>query len=258
MGTGTANAEQARRKTSTVDAREIERFAALADAWWEPEGKFQALHKLNPTRIAYIRDRACAHFELEQKGIEPLAGLRCVDLGSGGGLLAEPLTRLGANVVGVDAAEENVAAAARHAEAAGLHIDYRHGTAEDLAASGAQFDVVLAMEIIEHVADAAAFFAAAAALVRPGGVFVMATLNRTLKSIMLAIVGAEYVLGWLPRGTHDWERFLRPSEVARHLRGASLNLMDVSGVSYNPLTDAWQRSSDTAVNYMAFAVKKEI
>lgn len=256
MGIDAAKTTGARLGASTVDAAEIARFAALAGDWWEPDGKLRALHKLNPVRIAYIRDRACARFERPEREIEPLAGLSLVDLGSGGGLLAEPMTRLGARVVGLDAALENVAAAAAHAEAAGLRIDYRHGAAEDLAAAGERFDIVLAMEIVEHVADAGAFLDAAAALVRPGGMLVAATLNRTLKSYLLAIVGAEYVLGWLPRGSHDWEKFLRPSEIARHVRAAGLTLEDISGVSYSPLGDTWRLTRDTGVNYMVFAVKE--
>ena len=164
--------------------------------------------------------------------------------------------RLGARVVGVEPARENVAAAAAHAEAAGLRIDYRHGVAEDLVAAGEQFDIVLAMEVVEHVADAGAFLAAAAALVRPGGVLAAATLNPTLKSYLLAIVGAEYVLGWLPRGSHDWDKFLRPSELARHVRAAGLTLEDISGVSYSLISDAWRLTRDTGVNYMVFAVKE--
>ena len=241
--------------TPTVDNAEVARFEAMADAWWDSGGEFRALHKLNPVRIAYVRDRVAAHFGRDIRGLEPLGGLRLLDVGCGGGLLAEPMARLGARVVGVDAASASVRAARLHADEAGLAIDYRHATAEQLAARAERFDVVLNMEVVEHVADQGALMAACGELLDPGGATVVATLNRTLKAFALGIVGAEYLLGWLPRGSHRWERFVRPSELARLLRAAGLTLEDISGVSYNPLTDSWQLSPDTAVNYMAFAVK---
>ncbi len=243
-------------EATTADKAEVARFAALAQAWWDPHGAFRALHRLNPTRIAYVRDRLSAHFGREAGALEPLKGLRLLDVGCGGGLLAEPMARLGARVVGIDAAEESVRTARLHADEAGLEIDYRQATAEELAARGRRFDVVLTMELVEHVADPGALLAACGRLVKPGGAMVVTTLNRTLKAYLLGIVAAEYLLGWLPRGSHRWERFLRPSELARHLRAAGLELADITGVVYDPLRADWRLSRDTAVNYMAFALKR--
>jgi 2-polyprenyl-6-hydroxyphenyl methylase/3-demethylubiquinone-9 3-methyltransferase len=192
----------------TVDPAEIARFSAIADEWWDPNGKFKPLHRFTPTRLEYIRGRIAGHFGRDALAPKPLAGLRLLDIGCGGGLLCEPMARLGASVVGADAAERNVKTAAVHAERQGLAIDYRHTTAEALAEAGELFDVVLNMEVVEHVADVAAFMGACARLVRPGGLMVVATLNRTAKAFALAIVGAEYVLGWLPRGTHTWSKFV--------------------------------------------------
>ena len=243
--------------SASVDPDEIAKFAALAGEWWDPAGKFAPLHRLNPARLTFIRDRIAAHAGRDPLGERPLAGLRVLDIGCGGGLLCEPLTRLGAQVTGIDAAEANVAAAARHAAEAGLDIDYRHTTAEALAASGNPFDLVLNMEVVEHVADVAAFLEASAALVAPGGAMTLATLNRTPKSFAFAIVGAEYLLRWLPRGTHDWRRFLRPSELVASLRAAGLETRELTGVTYNPLTGAWRLAPrDLDVNYMVFAVKE--
>jgi 2-polyprenyl-6-hydroxyphenyl methylase / 3-demethylubiquinone-9 3-methyltransferase len=240
---------------ATVDPAEIARFAAMAAEWWNLNGKFRPLHKLNPVRLTYIRDRLCAHFQREPKRPRPLTGLRILDIGCGGGLVAEPLTRLGATVVAIDASATNIGIARTHAAEGELAIDYRHGTAEDLAAQGESFDVVLALEIVEHVADLGAFCAAAAALTKPGGALFVATLNRTPQSYLLAIVGAEYVLRWLPVGTHDWKKFVRPSELGAALRPLGLELRDLTGVAYNPLADTWRAGRDLAVNYMAFAVK---
>jgi 2-polyprenyl-6-hydroxyphenyl methylase/3-demethylubiquinone-9 3-methyltransferase len=235
----------------SVDSAEIAKFAALAEAWWDPAGKFKPLHRLNPVRLTYIRDRAAARFGRDPLARRPLAGLSLVDIGCGGGLLCEPLFRLGAGVVGIDAAGKNIAVARRHAEQTGLAIDYRQETAEGLAGRGERYDVVLAMEIVEHVADLAGFAAAAAQLVAPGGILVLSTLNRTPKSFALAIVGAEYLLRWLPRGTHDWRRFLRPSELAAALRPHGLALAEAVGVVYSPLSDKWRLDSrDLDVNYM--------
>jgi 2-polyprenyl-6-hydroxyphenyl methylase/3-demethylubiquinone-9 3-methyltransferase len=239
----------------SVDPEEVAKFAALAEEWWDPHGKFRPLHRLNPVRLRFIRDHLCRRFGRDPTAARPLAGLRLIDIGCGGGLLCEPLTRLGARVTGIDAAERNIAVAAVHAEQSGLEIDYRHAGAEDLAAAGERFDAVLNMEVVEHVADVAAFLSSCAALVAPGGAMFLATLNRTPKSFLLAIVGAEYVLRWLPRGTHDWRRFLRPSELAAHLRGAGLDIAEMTGVAYNPLNDAWRETSDLDVNYMVLAVK---
>ena len=246
-------------KGASVDAAEVAKLSASAEEWWDPAGRFQPLHRLNPVRLAFIRDRVAAHAGRDPLAERPLRGLRLLDIGCGGGLLAEPLARLGAEVVGIDASPANVEVAALHAAESGLAIDYRltsaEALAEDLTAAGAGFDVVVNMEVVEHVADAAVFLHASAALVRPGGAMVLATLNRTPKAFVLAIVGAEYVLGWLPRGTHDWRRFLRPSELAALLRDGGVEIVEITGVAYNPLTAAWRLARDLDVNYMVFAVK---
>jgi len=236
---------------ASVDAREIAKFSALAGAWWDPTGKFRPLHRLNPVRLAYIRDRAAARFGREARASRPLAGLSLLDIGCGGGLLAEPLARLGARVTGIDAAETSIAAARSHAAESELEIDYRLSTAEGLAETGAGFEIVLAMEIIEHVSDVEGFMGAAARLVAPGGLLILSTLNRTAKSFALAILGAEYLLRWLPPGTHDWRRFLRPSEVAAAVRPHGLALAEAIGVTYSPLSDKWRLAAgDLDVNYM--------
>ena len=240
---------------SSVDTGEVAKFDALAETWWDSNGQMRPLHRLNPVRLAFIRDRAAAHFGRDPLAEAPLAGLNVIDVGCGGGLLTEPLARLGARVTGIDVAAENVAVAARHAATSGLEIDYRHATAESLAEAGETFDLVVSMEVVEHVADVEGFLATCGALVRPGGAAALATLNRTPKAFLTAIVGAEYILRWLPRGTHDWRRFLRPSELARGLRGGGLEVKEVTGAVYNPLTDTWRLGRDTDVNYMVFAVK---
>ncbi len=246
-------------KSASADAEEVAKLSASAEEWWDPAGRFRPLHRLNPVRLAFIRDRVAAHAGRDPLAERPLQGLRLLDIGCGGGLLAEPLARLGAEVVGIDASPANVEVAALHAAESGLAIDYRQTSAEalaeDLTAAGARFDVVINMEVVEHVADAAVFLHASAALVRPGGAMVLATLNRTPKAFALAIVGAEYVLGWLPRGTHDWRRFLRPSELAALLRDGGVEIAELTGVAYNPLTAAWHLARDLDVNYMVFAVK---
>jgi 2-polyprenyl-6-hydroxyphenyl methylase/3-demethylubiquinone-9 3-methyltransferase len=241
------------RSGSTVDDREVARFSALAADWWDPRGRMGMLHRLNPTRLAYIRDTACRQFVRDAKSRKCLDGLRVLDIGCGAGILCEPLTRLGASVVGVDPAEPNIAAARLHAAAGGLAIDYRAATAEALADAGERFDLVLAMEVVEHVADLAAFVRCCAGMVKPGGLMVTATLNRTLKSFALAIVGAEYVLRWLPRGTHRWDKFVTPNELAAALERSGLRVIDERGVVYNILLDAWQLAGDMDVNYMLLA-----
>ncbi len=243
----------ARVASATVDPAEIRRFAALAEEWWAPDGKFRPLHALNPVRLAFIRDEAVRRFGKDARERAPLLGLDALDIGCGGGLLAEPLRRMGARVTGLDADEEGLRVARRHAAESELEIDYRLGTVEELAASGVRYHLVLAMEILEHVADRDAFLDACAALIRPGGLFVAATLNRTLKSFALAIVGAEYVLGWLPRGTHDWRKFIRPSELAAGLRRNRLTVEALTGVAYDPIGGSWRRSRDLDVNYMLAA-----
>ena len=240
----------------TVDAAEIEKFAAMAEEWWDPEGKFKPLHKFNPVRIQYIRDELCRRFDRDPKSVEPLKGIRILDIGSGGGLLCEPMKRLGADIIGVDATERSVHVAKAHAEQMGLDIDYRFATAEQLLAQGEQFDAVLNMEVVEHVADVQAFISVSADLVKPGGCMFMATLNRTAKSYMFAIVGAEYVMRWLPRGTHDWKKFLKPSELASALRRADMSVMDLQGVVFNPIRDSWSLNpKDLAINYLLIAEK---
>jgi 2-polyprenyl-6-hydroxyphenyl methylase/3-demethylubiquinone-9 3-methyltransferase len=237
----------------TIDAAELERFSRLADEWWNPRGKMAPLHKFNPVRLAYVRDAACRQFGRDAKRLDSLKGLRILDIGCGGGLLSEPLARIGADVVGADPAEANVAAARRHAEEAGVAVDYRAITAEALAAAGERFDVVLAMEVIEHVADVPLFLSCCAGMVVPGGLMIAATLNRTLKSFALAIVGAEYVLGWLPRGTHQWDKFVTPVELETAIEKAGLAVIDRAGVVYDLLADRWRLSNDTDVNYMLTA-----
>lgn len=243
---------------STVDAGEIARFSAIAAEWWNPNGKFRPLHKFNPVRLAFLRDRICQHYGRDPMSAKPLAGLRLLDIGCGGGLLAEPMARLGAEVVGVDAAERNIKTATVHAEEQDLAIDYRATTAEALAHSGERFDVVLAMEIVEHVADVPLFLRSCATLMKPDGILFMATLNRTAKGFLLGIVGAEYLLRWLPRGTHDWRKFLRPSELTSGLRTQGVQVRELTGVTYNPLRDEFRLNArDLDVNYMLWATKAE-
>jgi 2-polyprenyl-6-hydroxyphenyl methylase/3-demethylubiquinone-9 3-methyltransferase len=246
--------EPAAARTPAIGA-EVARFEALARDWWNPAGKFRPLHRINPLRLGFIEDHACRLFGRDAKGPRPLAGLRLLDIGCGGGLLCEPLAALGAEVTGIDPGAATIEAAARHAAESGLDIHYRRALAEDLVAEGERFDIVLAMEVVEHVPDLGAFVAAASSLTLPGGMFVAATLNRTLKSFALAVVGAEYVLRWLPRGTHDWRKFVRPSELAREMTRHGFEVRELAGVAYNPLGDRWRIAADLDVNYMALAVK---
>jgi len=237
-------------RPTSVDAAEVDRFSRLAADWWDPRGPMAALHKLNPVRLAYIRDRAAEHFARDPKKLDCLKGLRMLDIGCGAGILSEPLARLGAAMVGADPAEDNIAVAQAHAREAGVAVDYRATTAEDLAAAGERFDVVLMMEVVEHVNDVDEFVATCASMVKPGGLMVAATLNRTLKSFALAIVGAEYVLRWVPRGTHQWDKFVTPQELERAFEDCGLDVIGERGVVYNPFADRWQLSSDMDVNYM--------
>ncbi len=252
----TSASAQSKNNSSTASPREITSFTAIADAWWDPNGKFRPLHQINPVRIAYIRDFVCGLLDRDPMGESPLKGLKLLDIGCGGGLLCEPMCRLGAKVTGIDAGKKNISVATLHAEQSGLDIKYRHQLPEDLAKTKGSFDVVLNMEVIEHVADEDAFLAASAALVKPGGVMVLSTLNRTLKAFALAKIGAEYVMRWLPAGTHDWRKFVKPSELARGLRPHGVDISDVTGMIYNPLKDEWSLSNDLDVNYLVGAVKK--
>lgn len=240
---------------TTVDDAEIAHFSAMAEEWWDAKGKFRPLHQMNPVRLQFIRDHAAAHFGRNTMQ-QPLSGLALLDIGCGGGLLCEPLARMGANVTGVDAAEKNISTASLHAEQMGLTIDYRHATAETLAVSGAQYDIVTALEIVEHVADVDIFLQAATALVKPGGMLFMSTLNRTAKSYATAIIGAEYLLRWLPRGTHHWRKFLKPSELILPLEQLGIRTLDLQGVAYDPFNASWSLNPKVLdINYI-FACAK--
>ncbi len=240
----------------TVDAAEIAKFEAMAAEWWDPEGKFKPLHMLNPCRLGYIVAQVAAEFDRDPKAERPFTGLRILDIGCGGGLLAEPMARLGAEVVGADAAERNIPVARLHAGLSGLAIDYRHTTAEALAAAGEVFDVVLNMEVVEHVADPLAYLSACRRLLRPGGLMITSTLNRTARSFALAIVGAERVMRWLPKGTHDWRKFITPDELFDLLRRAGLEPVDRTGMVFDPLRWRWGISHrDLSVNYVTASVR---
>jgi 2-polyprenyl-6-hydroxyphenyl methylase/3-demethylubiquinone-9 3-methyltransferase len=239
--------------TSTVDAAEVERFSRLAADWWNPRGPMAPLHKFNPVRLAYIRDQAAMHFGRDPKRLDCLKGLRILDIGCGAGLLSEPLARIGAEVVGADPAANNIECGKLHAAEAGVVVDYRCTTAEALADAGERFDIVLAMEVVEHVTDVNLFIRRCADMAKPGGLMITATLNRTLKAFALAIVGAEYVLRWLPRGTHQWDKFVTPAELESALEAGGLRRIGESGVIYNLLADKWQLSSDMDVNYLLTA-----
>lgn len=236
---------------SSIDSADVARFSAIAEAWWDPRGAFAPLHRLNPVRLAFIRDEALRRFARDPRARAPFGGLRLLDIGCGGGLLCEPMARLGFTVTGVDASPRNVAIATAHAAEGGLTIAYRATTAEDLLAAGeAGFDLILNMEVVEHVADPGAFLRDCARLLAPGGLMIVATLNRTFKSLALAKVGAEYVLRWLPAGTHDWRKFITPAELRGFLAGQDLEVAGPFGVSFGPLAGRWSRSADSQVNYM--------
>jgi 2-polyprenyl-6-hydroxyphenyl methylase / 3-demethylubiquinone-9 3-methyltransferase len=241
------------RRGSTVDQTEVERFSALAAEWWDPRGKMAVLHRFNPVRLGFIKEAACRHFDRDEKRLDALLGLRILDIGCGGGILSEPLARLGAAVVGADPSETNIEAAKLHAAEARLTVDYRTTTAEALADDGERFDIVLAMEVVEHVVDLSLFIKRCAEMVKPGGLMITATINRTLKSFALAIIGAEYVLRWLPRGTHRWDKFVTPNELEAALERRGLDVTDETGVIYNLMADRWQLATDMDVNYMVVA-----
>ena len=240
----------------SVDPDEIEHFSAMAAEWWDPTGPFRPLHQFNPVRVGFIRDTICAQEGRDPMAPNPLQGLKMADIGCGGGLLSEPIARLGADLTSIDPSADNIKCASVHADQMDLTIDYRQTTIEDLAQTDIQFDAVLSMEVLEHVADVDSFIAASAKVLKPGGVFIGATLNRTLKSLALAKVGVEYILRWLPVGTHDWDKFLTPAELARALRDAGLDLQAVQGVTYSPLRGDWRLGNDTDINYMMVATKQ--
>ncbi len=241
---------------NTVDAGEIEKFQKMAAEWWNPNGMFKPLHMLNPCRLDYITSQIAAEFERTLGSDAPFAGLRILDIGCGGGLLAEPMARLGAEVVGADAAERNIPVAQIHAEQSGLEIDYRHTTAEALAEAGEQFDVVLNMEVVEHVADPQAYLTACQQLLKPGGLMVCSTINRNPKSYAMAIIGAEHIMRWLPKGTHEWSKFITPDELYDLVRNAGLEPVDRKGFVFNPIRWTWGLSDrDLSVNYVTASVK---
>ena len=241
---------------NTVDPGEISKFEAMAAEWWDPNGKFKPLHMLNPCRLDYITQQIAGEFGRDLSQPEPFTGLRLSDIGCGGGLLCEPMARLGATVVGADAAERNIPVAQLHAEQQGLEIDYRHVTAEAMVDQGEQFDIVLNMEVVEHVADPLAYLTACQRLLRPGGLQVCSTINRNPKSFAMAIVGAEYVMRWLPKGTHEWSNFITPHELFELLKQSGMNPVDRKGFVFNPITWKWSISDrDLSVNYVTASVK---
>lgn len=244
---------------SSIDPEEVERFSRIAAEWWDPKGKFAPLHRFNPTRLTFIRDRALARFGRDPLARRPFEGLRLLDIGCGGGLLSEPMCRLGFQVTGVDASERNIGTASTHAAEQGLIIDYRCATAEQLLAEQIPpFDVILNMEVIEHVADPGAYLRSCARLLAPGGIMIVATLNRTLKALALAKVGAEYVLRWLPAGTHDWRKFLKPEELRDFLASEPVQVDGPYGVVFNPLTGRWSQARDSEVNYMMTVTRQSV
>jgi 2-polyprenyl-6-hydroxyphenyl methylase/3-demethylubiquinone-9 3-methyltransferase len=242
-------------ESASIDPAEVAKFSAIAAEWWDPAGKFAPLHKFNPVRLSFIRGEAAAHFGRDSRSLRPFEGLTLLDIGCGGGLLSEPMARLGFAVTAADASERNIGTARAHAAQSGLVIDYRATTAEILAAEGRTFDVVLNMEVVEHVADVTAYLNACTALIKPGGLTFVATLNKTLKSLALAKIGAEYVLGWLPRGTHDWNRFIPPADLQISLEESGLTILKTQGVSFDPLGWDWKLSFDVDVNYMMVATR---
>lgn len=240
-------------KSTTIDQDDVDRFSAIAAEWWDPTGKFKPLHKFNPVRLQYIKEKVCEHFDRDVKDPKAFKGLKFLDIGCGGGLLCEPMARLGANVVGADASEVNIEVAKIHAKQMDLKIDYRATTAEALQENDENFDVILNMEVVEHVADVSLFLSSCAKMVKPNGLMFVATINRTQKAKALAIFMAENVLRWLPKGTHQYEKLVKPEEIVEPLTKENLEIIDQTGVFYNPFTDSWNKSRDMDVNYMLLA-----
>jgi 2-polyprenyl-6-hydroxyphenyl methylase / 3-demethylubiquinone-9 3-methyltransferase len=253
----TSSSQRSTADRTTIDQSEVDRFSRLAAEWWNPKGKFRPLHKFNPVRLTYIREQVLARFGCDPRAPEPFKGLRFLDIGCGGGLLCEPMARLGADVVGADASATNIEVAKLHAAQSGLSIDYRATTSEALSEAGEQFDVILNMEVVEHVADVDLYLQSCAAMLKPGGLMFIATINRTMKAYALAIVGAERILGWLPKGTHQYEKLVRPDEILAALAGTGVEIIDTLGVTYNPLGDVWGKSKDIDVNYMMLATRPD-
>ena len=240
---------------STIDPKDVAKFSAIADEWWDPEGKFKPLHQFNPIRLQFIRDRLCDHFDRDPLSMQPLKGLRVLDVGCGGGLIAEPLARMGAKVTGIDASEKNTITAQVHAAESGLNIDYKATTVEELAAVGDIFDAIISLEVVEHVANFELFIKGCADLMGVNSAILIATLNRTPKSFAFGIVGAEYIMRWLPRGTHNWRKFIRPSELTSALRRNRVVTEEIAGLSFNPFTNKWRVNNDVSVNYVIFGKK---
>jgi len=241
--------------TSTIDQAEVEKFSRIADEWWSETGKFKPLHKFNPIRISLIRKKIAEHFSADQKSLTLFSGLKIIDIGCGGGLMAEPFARMGASITAIDASEKNITVAKIHAKKSGLEINYRVNAAEEIALENEKYDVVLALEVIEHVADAESFIKSCSALLKPNGLLFVATINRTLKSLALAKFAAEYVLRWLPIGTHDWKKFMKPSEVSNYAASLNLELKELRGFNFNILRDEWKETGDLDVNYIAIFSK---
>ena len=241
---------------STYSAEEIARFSNMAETWWDPNGKFKPLHQINPIRINFILNHICEQYGRNPKDNKPLQELCVLDIGCGGGLLCEPMRRLGAKITGIDAGEKNVAIASLHAKQSNLDIDYQHQLPENLAKKGFTYDVVLNMEVIEHVSNVDLYLKASASLVKPGGLMILSTINRTIKSLVLAKIGAEYILRWLPIGTHDWRKFMKPSELVLALKTQNLDITNITGMVYNVFSDKWSLSDDLDVNYFLSAIKK--
>ena len=238
---------------TTINDAEVAKFTTMAEEWWDPKGKFKPIHKFNPVRLAYIREHVLTHFHRDGSVMRPLEGLTILDVGCGGGLLCEPLARLGATVTGIDAAERNIKIATLHAAQSGVDVTYEATTSEALAAQGQKYDLVLNMEVVEHVDNVPLYMKSCADLVAPGGLMLTATLNRTARALAFAVIGAEYVLGWLPKGTHDWNKFLTPDEIKTLITRNGLVVTDQTGVVYHPLADDWRKSRDMAINYMVMA-----